>query len=919
MVVADATIIGRRRELDAVDVFLEDVAVAPAALLLEGEAGIGKTRVWSVGVERARRRGFRVVSTRPAAVEAQLAFASLADLAEPLLEAAAALPGPQRVALDAALLRTEAARTIDRRAVAAAFLGTLRAAAAEAPLVVAVDDVQWLDAPTADALAFALRRLTSEPVGVLATVRIGPDEQDPEELRRAFVPERVARMTLEPLSVGALYELIRRRVGATLSRPTLLRLHETSRGNPLFALELARALVETGAERTPDEPLPVPRELGKLLRERLGRLPRRSNDALLYAAALSRPTVSLVEAAVPDAAAALRDAADAAVIEFDGDSIRFTHPLLASTRYAAATPRERRRAHAELAEAASDPEERAMHLALASEDSDERVAAALEAAAVRAERRGALAAAARLADEAVRLTPRLRDAQLHSRRLAAARLALASGDTRVAEAFLKDALASARSGRERAEVLCAVGETRATTKDIRAALDAYRAAADEASGDAGLRATILVRMVLPANYWGGGFGVGLAYAREAVELAEVAADDRLLARALATLASVEFALGVGVGRATLERAEALEASTGSFDLEGGAAVRCARLLYDIREHDPARERLECLCEIGRRTGDAAVAWPLLVLAWLEHDRGDLQRAWDLAREAHDVATQAGREVVEPVALFTLAMIEGVRGDVDAARAHALEALESTERAGRLSGGPRDVLARVELSAERYAEAWEYVAPAVRRYRDRGAVSPSLTSAAVEALAGTGQTAEADALLVTFEERAERLGVAWEMAASARARGLVDAAAGHLDAAVQALKRAVTVGEGVAMPLELGRSLLALGEVQRRLQRKKDARETLTRALTIFGELGAPIWAERARRELARIGGRASAADGLSETQERIAALVRAGRTNREVAAELHLSPHTVEWNLSRIYRKLGVRSRTELAATATRD
>ena len=909
-----AEIVGRRNELEALGRFLDATAGGSAALFLEGEAGIGKTRLWAEGVAAARGRDYRVVTTRPAAAEARLAFAGLSDLVEPLLEDAAEIPQPQRVALDAALLRAEPGAPVDRRAVAAAFLGTLRAAASETPLLVAVDDVQWLDPPTADALAFAFRRLEAERVGLLATVRVAPDEPDPEELRRAAGADRISRLVLEPLSVGALYELVRTRLGARLSRSTLLRVHETSAGNPFFALELARAMIETGAEPTPDEPLPVPRELAKLLRERLARLPPRANEVLLYVAALSQPTATIVEAAVPDASPALRDAADAAVVELEGETIRFTHPLLASTRYGAATARQRRAVHRALANAVTDPEERAMHLAAATDELEENVAAALEAAARRAERRGALAAAAHLADKAVALTPRPQAPELHRRRVAAARLALMAGNSTRAEVLLESALAAATRPRDRAEVLCAVGDTRVATKDIRAALEPYRAAADEAAGDAALRASILVRMVHPASYWGGGFEVGREHAREAVELAEQAGDAALLARALATLAWVEFTLGVGIDHASFERAEALEAASGSFELDGGAAVRYARLLADTGDFDRARERLERLCAYGRRTGDAAVAWPLVFLSSLEEDAGDLRRASELAGEARDVAALAGREVVEPVALFALAGIEGVRGELDLARHHALEALRMTERAGRLSGGPRTILARVDVSAERYAAAWEAVAPAVRRYRERGAVGASMTSAAVEALARLGQSDEAEALLVPWEERAQRLGVPWEIAASSRARGLVEAARGDLVAAVRALERAVAVGEGVPMMLELGQSLLALGEVQRRLQRKKDARETLNRALATFEELGAPVWAERARRELRRIGGRAAAAEGLSETEERIAALVREGRTNREVAEALHLSPHTVEWNLSRIYRKLGVRSRTELAA-----
>jgi ATP/maltotriose-dependent transcriptional regulator MalT len=252
--------------------------------------------------------------------------------------------------------------------------------------------------------------------------------------------------------------------------------------------------------------------------------------------------------------------------------------------------------------------------------------------------------------------------------------------------------------------------------------------------------------------------------------------------------------------------------------------------------------------------------------------------------------------------------------VESARDKAEQALVMTDARGWSSGGPRAVLGFLELSLEQYEAAYEALEPAVERYRSLGAPVIGQTFDVAEALAGMGRAEEGRALL-DAAEGASSVRFPWAIAAAARARGLLAEAKGDLDAGQAALETAVETGEQVGMPLELGRSLLALGGVQRRARRKRTARRTLGQALDIFEGLGARLWAERARRELARIGGRsAPPREGLSGTEAEIVELVVAGRSNKEVAQALHLSTKTVEWNLSKVYRRLGVRSRTQLAA-----
>jgi DNA-binding CsgD family transcriptional regulator len=372
--------------------------------------------------------------------------------------------------------------------------------------------------------------------------------------------------------------------------------------------------------------------------------------------------------------------------------------------------------------------------------------------------------------------------------------------------------------------------------------------------------------------------------------------------------------GDGLQTELFERAVALEEQLERYDLSHGATVSYAWALSTAGELERARPLLERVCEQGRATGDAAVNLPLFLLASLEFETGNWERAAQVAKESYDVAVQTGREAAEPRGLFVLAHVEAAQGHLDAARSKAEEALVMTDGRGWSSGGPRAALGFLELSLERFEAAYEALRPAVEVYRRLGAPLIEQTFDAAEALAGLGRVDEGRALLAPAEETHDMPCFPWQAAAVARARGLLAAADDDLEMAHAELETAVETGEQVGIPLSLGRSLLALGSVQRQARRKQAARQTLGRALEIFEQLGAPLWAERAGRELRRIGGRSSPRHGLSGTEAEIVELVVAGRSNKEVAQALHLSTKTVEWNLWKVYRRLGVRSRTELAA-----
>jgi DNA-binding CsgD family transcriptional regulator len=903
------SIIARQSELAALDDFLESAPEWPRAFYFEGAAGIGKTRLWREGIDRARERGLCALASRPGGAEVQLAFAGIADLLQEVLDNVLdELPAPQRRALAVALLVEEAGGAApDDRAVAAAFLGALRTLARRGPVLIAVDDVQWLDAASARTLGFALRRIEAEPVGVLGTIRVSPEETEPVELLRSLPHELLTRVSVGPLSVGALYELVNARLGARLSRATLLQLRDTSAGNPFFALELARALLEKGRELAPGEPLPVPAGMRELVEGRLGRLSPRAQEALLVASALNQPTVVLVQETE-----AIEEAVDAGVVELDGEAILFAHPLLASIHYASASPQRRRELHGRLAEVVPDPEERARHLALAIEGVDEDVAATLEAAATRAHGRGALVAAAELMDDAQARTP-LASPSLRRRRLAAADAHYAAGDRDRALKPLEDELARSAPGPERAEVLWSIGKIKFEGEDTRVGYEFFRRALDENGGDNLLRARILHSIAFPAAKQEG-FLAAREYAREAVELAEQLGDEPTLAGTLAHFGYLAFMCDEGVRDDLFERAIALEEKVGGLELDYGPTARYARALYHAGRCESARPLLERLCERGHASDDAAVNLPLSLFASIEVLLGNWDRAAELATEAYEIAVQTGREAAEPRGLYTLATIDAARGEFERARELGEQSLVMTEGRGWNSGGPRGALGLLELTLEDYEAAYEVMLPAIETYRKLGIPVIGQVFDAAEALAHLGRVQEGRALLDRSAEAPEMMRLPWVSVAAHRARGLLAAAEGNLEFAEAELQEAVSIGEELGWPFEHGRSLLALGTVQRQARKKRAARATLERAVDLFSQLGATPWAQRARRELGRIGGRPSAQEGLSTTESEIVELVVAGRSNKEVAQALHLSPKTVEWNLSKVYRKLGIHSRTELAA-----
>jgi DNA-binding CsgD family transcriptional regulator len=903
-------LVGRDEELAALVELVDAAEELPLVGVVAGEAGIGKTALWLAGIDLAAERGFRVLSSRPSEAEAGFSFLALIDLlGEVAADVLPELPPIQRRALEAALLLGESEVRADPRAVAAAFLRALRLLAAERSLFIALDDVQWLDAASLSALRYALARLDHEPVATLLAVR----DDVPEWLRRAVPEERLRTVRVGGLSLGATHELLRNRLGATFARPVLIKLWEASGGNPFFALELAAALQRRGSTLTPGEDLPIPTAIEELLRIRLDGLGAEALDVASTVAALAEPTVSLVESAVGAGyEAGLHESLSAGILELDGERLRFTHTLLGSAVAARLAPSRRRQLHARLAEVVPTVEERARQLALAAAEPSRATAAILEDASQAALERGAPTGAADLAEQALRLTPTADGADARRRLLLAAERHDLAGDTDRAIALLERARDEASGGVERAEALIRLADVQ---DDPRASVPLYREALAEATGDDALAATIHTRLAL-AMAWDEGAEAGLAHAEQAVREASRTDDAEVRCRALATYGDWSFRAGRGIQQAQMDEAMTLERSLPSWPLDRGPTDLHSRQLVLAADLKAARDLLRELHDAHTKRNDAdgasTATWWLSLLEWRA---GDWEAAERYAADSFEVRTQLGQ--VMPGDGFPVELIAAHRGRIDEARAGAARDLAEAEAMGiRISiSGSAWILGFLELSLGDPGAALVHLR---RSYELRSAfmLEPAQRLELgdfLEALIGTGELDEAGEVIAAWEERAQRLDRAAALAIVARSRGLLLAAQGEPESAFASFEAALRNHTRAEDPFQHARTLLALGVTQRRAKQRGAARETLEEALTVFERLGAALWADKARAELGRIGGRAPSRGDLTESERRIAELVAEGHTNREVAAALFVTVHTVEGALTRVYRKLGVRSRGELA------
>ncbi len=905
-------VFGRDAELSALETFLAGLASSPGTLVLAGEAGAGKTTVLRAGLERAERLGYTVLRTLPSPSDMRLAFAGLADLLGSRLDAILpGLPGPQRRALGVALL-TEDAPPVppEPRVIAAAFRNAVGELATTAPVVVVIDDVQWLDAPTAAAVGFALRRLDTERVGLLCAQRTDrPGAELPLDLDRAVLSTEV--LPLGGLDLGALHRLLSTRLGIPLSHPALRRVHAESAGNPFVALEIGRALARRGIVRVTEGPLPVPDTLSALIAERLRELPASVADALGIVAVMPGAPVSRY-LATGIAGSDLDAGVLAGVLEADSAGLRFSHPLLASAVLAAVPPARLRELHALAARQAADTEEKARHRAFAAGGASAEIAADLDEAARLAERRGAPGIAAELLEHAASLTPEDQAGDRHRRLLSAGRLLQVAGETRAAAAVLNDLAAGTPPGLRHAEVIAQLcwnneDDFEASTRLLEQAL----AEADEAPA---LCANIHAFL---SDNWAilGDAGRARTEAYLALGFAERAGDPALLATLLAHAFFCDWRCGREVDERQLERALDLERQvTAPMDQMEPPSQRAGLYLMRVGRLDEAAEALERAQARAEAEGVEYVrADTLRLLSVIASFTGDPHRGMELAQAGLDLAEQLDRGQLASAQLYACAFAALMLGQPGAVAEFTRRGQELSRKVGdRVFLRCHDIhLGELDVALGNYAAAAAQLRPLLAYIPELGRnFASELLPDLIEALIGAGDLDEAAGLLTD----PERYRGSVTAATAARCRGALAAARGRLDEAVAELTEALRLHDQVThQPVQRGRTLLTLGAVQRRLKQRRAARETLTEAITTFEGASAALWAARARAELARVSGRVPGTGELTTTEARVAELVARGMSNREAAAELFVTVRTIESTLTKIYAKLGVQTRTQLA------
>jgi len=871
--------------------WLEVLPGGPAGLVVAGGAGIGKTIMWSVAVERGSDAGLRVLAARPVEAELPLGYAGLTDL---LAEAAGAVlaevSAPLAKALEAALLLRNDLERADPLAVARGTLATLRALAERTPVLVAIDDVQWLDAASARALAYAVRRLEDAPIGFVLSLRDG--HSDPLELAAAL-RDRTLELHLDGLSVGALGHVLRARVGEQTSRRLVRRIHERSGGNPFFALELARA---------PDEALPT--SLREAVERRLQALPPAAAAAVELAAVLGPAPVSAFEDDVALDAALLTGV----LVESDG-RVRFEHPLLAAGAYERLPTGKRRALHRLAAERARSLEERARQLALATADVDEEVAALLDEAAQGALRRGAGEFAVELAAHARRLTPADDAEAIAERTLAQAEYLYVAADEPAARSRIDEVLASGVGGAVRARALI---HRALQASDPETAVSLCEEAVAEQHDDRRLAARALSMLAWQRGAWLGDVACALSEAVESVALAESLDDEPTLATVLTSAGLICALAGDRRGERFFRRA--IETAGRTQKLPGDREPRSAfaHQLWWRGDFVPAEELLGQEREEAERHGDEGALMRLgIFYGELELRRG----GWDEAERHLAEALENARDYWRIAALEVRCLVRGRRGE-PAALADAEEIAASS------FAGNHVIAATAEYAVGLVELGKGDVGPAAGRLLSLAGLTERLGAHAERVLAAipdaalalleAGRVEEAEQLTARLEARAAKGDHPWAAAAAALCRGSVLLAAGDMQAALERLAEARSGFESIGARWELGRTLLAEGNALRRAGARTEAAGALERAAASFDELRAEPWRRRALDELRRARPRPRRDDTLTAAESRVAALVAAGRKNREIAAELYTTVATVEAHLTRIYRKLELRSRTEL-------
>ncbi|TLP58635.1 helix-turn-helix transcriptional regulator [Microbispora triticiradicis] len=897
---------GRADEARAIETWLDAGVSGPSMGVLGGDVGVGKSTIWSAALAAAKDRSFRVLSCRSDLSETGLSYVGLGDLFAGLegSEAVRGLREPLRGVLAATLWWEQAPGTPPhQRAVALAVLDLLRNLSAEGPVLIALDDLQWLDSATEVVLTFVLRRLTVEPVKLLVTLGAETEGDAWPTLVRVLPPERVTCWEVGPLAPLALAAVVESRYGTAFPRPLLRWLHRACGGNPLFGLETARAWSERSY---PTGDLPLPESLRRLLRARVRALPPAVAEAVLVVACAETPTIALVRTVI-GTLTGLAEAIARRLVVLEHESLRFRDPLLRNVVFEVAGPLRRREMHQRLARVVSDVEERARHLAATAGHTDPVVADTLAAAATLTAARGDPLTAGDMTAQAARLTsPGERELRLRRWRDAAGHL-ISGGDGSRALDILEDALRRCPPGPVRSEMLLRLGQAAFNSGDVAGSITRLERGRAEAAG----RPDLLIPITTGLTYYcvhRGDLAAAQGHARELLRLTEASGNDDARGEAVSVLSTIEFIRGAPPPAAmpVPHRHNPVEHSLAVPHLYG-FLCRC---LGDL---PAARAVFGALRTAVVEAGTVACAdWGMAWATEVECLAGDLRAA---ARYA-DLAARAVEATGVPTsaALFTEALLLGMHGELGRARLLAGEGLRIAQTSGnRLAAlSVRALLGFIDLSDGDPMAAVQHLDAAEQTSRSLGVVldvvCPTAGADHVEALVQVGQYDQA-------AERVERIQRHVRVADRPLGRGLAGRAHGVLLTATGSPKRgaaeleaAVAEFSAAGAPFELGRALLALSRSQSRLRRREAARRTMERASRIFTKIGAEWWAGRGEPR-----SRLTPPDRLTVSEAQVAALAAEGRTNQEIARELAIGVKTVESHLSSVYRKLGVRSRTELA------
>ncbi|WP_324786880.1 helix-turn-helix transcriptional regulator [Streptomyces sp. H51] len=907
------------------------------SVLLHGPAGIGKSTVLRALAAQYASSARTVLRCSATESESHLPFLALADLLGLVVdEVSDRLPAAQRTALESALTGRgeESALQRDGLALRLAVLSALRALAAEGPVLVVADDLQWLDSASAELLGFAARRLGDTPVQLLCAVRTEGQEYDRH--LRSCPPDTLA-VRLGPLSRAQVSTLLDHRGYPGLPRSTVRDIHRTSGGNPLFALELGRALADSSHPIGPGEPLPVPTSLRTLVLNRLEMLSDEARRTLLVASAGARPTLALLHAAGRENAEA--ETAQAATLgllatEPEGPAVRFAHPLISAALYAEAPAHERRAAHAALSTAASDPIERARHLALATTGTDPEAAARLAEAAALARDRGAPSVAASLGLLAARHTPPYGYPSPDQRRLQAAEDAITAGEVDLARDIAREVLTRATAPADRVRAWMVVIES--AGQALGEVDTVYPQVLADAGDDPRLLAQVHYQLAWRGLVVEGDFATGREEAAHAARLAARAGDRRTELLALAFQAQTETLMGHPDAPATIKRALQEPQDPQVACHHNGAGATRYRWLIMSDQLPEARATVTALLREVRRRGivESEVHFVRL-LADTELRSGHCGRALDLARESMRLARDSGIGEIPSAVLTSLAEASG--GDVERALALGREAADQAEEVGDQMYVSRGLaaLGHAQLVAGDAAGA----ARSLRRVRELehslGITDPARGrwhGDLAEALVRIGALDEAQGLLDEARAHALRLGRESVLGVLDRAEALVRAARGEYEAALTQLTSAQDRLAKLGYGLEEARAAFALASLRTSPRAPGAVRVAVAaapgptsydEAARLFRRCRALPWVRQVEAaavanpvEPAAPVAASEGLEGLASMERQVAALVMEGATNREIAARLFISVKTVEATLTRVYRKLGIRSRVDIVRLA---